>query len=143
MTGQRFIREWGKGIRGKGRACAKAQRSDYSVARGKLSKGILNTVCARWWRTTAGHSWSREVNTHCVALTSTEMGALGPLRMSALIHTGLRTLPSFVSRRRRSSEGPTALRLLKSSLMPVGRGPRAWGNGPSCSGQKEPANTTS
>lgn len=61
------------------------------------------------------------MNTHCVALTSIEMGTLGPLRMSALIHTGLRTLPSSVSRRRRSSEGPTALRLLKSSLIPVGR----------------------
>lgn len=59
------------------------------------------------------------------------------------IHTGLRTLPSSVSRRRRSREGPTALMLLKSSLMPVGRGPRAWGTGPSCSRKKETEDMTS
>ena len=57
--------------------------------------------------------------------------------MSALIHTGLRTFPSSVSRRSRSREGPTALMLLKSSLMPVGRGPRAWEIGPLCSRKKE------
>lgn len=64
----------------------------------------------------------QRVNTHCVALISTEMGTLGPLRISALIHTGLRILPALVICRRRSKEGPTALRLLKSSLMPAGKG---------------------
>lgn len=62
------------------------------------------------------------VSTHWVALTSVEMGTLGPFRISALIHTGLRILPASVSCRRRSREGPTALRLLKSSLMPAGKG---------------------
>lgn len=64
----------------------------------------------------------QRANTHCVALISTEIGTLGPLRMSALIHTGLRILPASVSCRRRSREGPTALRLLKSSLIPAGKG---------------------
>lgn len=63
----------------------------------------------------------RAAFTHWVALTSTEMGTLGPFRMSALIHTGLWTRPSAVSCCRRSREGPTALMFLKSSLMPVGR----------------------
>lgn len=61
-------------------------------------------------------------STHWVALISIEMGTLGPLRMSALIHSGLRIRPASVSCRRRSREGPTALRLLKSSLMPAGNG---------------------
>lgn len=67
-------------------------------------------------------SAGERVSTHWVALISIEMGTLGPLRMSALIHTGLRILPASVSCRRRSREGPTALRLLKSSLMPAGKG---------------------
>lgn len=67
-------------------------------------------------------SAGERVNTYWVALISIEMGTLGPLRMSALIHTGLRILPASVSCRRRSREGPTALRLLKSSLMPAGKG---------------------
>lgn len=61
------------------------------------------------------------MNTYWVALTSIGRGTLGPLRMSALSHTGLRTFPASVSCCRRSREGPTALRLLKSSLIPVGR----------------------
>lgn len=77
-----------------------------------------------------------------MALTSIEMGTLGPLRMSALIHTGLLTLPSSVSCRRRAREGPTALRLLKSSLMPVGEGAKNLGKWP-FSGQEAPADLTS
>lgn len=86
-----------------------------------------------------GEGWTqlgREGNTYCVALSSMEVRMLGPLRMSALIHTGLRTFPSSVSLRRRSREGLTALRLLKSSLIPVERRPRAWELAPHARGRR-------
>lgn len=138
MTGQMFIRKWEKSVRGKG-----SEVRLYGITGGKLRKGALSTSCAKCGRKRAGYSWGRDGNTHCVALTSMEMGTLGPLRMSALIHTGLRTFPASVSRFRRSREGPTTLILLKSSLIPVGRRPRAWGTGFSCSGQKELDDMTS
>lgn len=91
-------------------------------ATGKCNKGPLRSLfMLSADRRGMDSAWER-VSTHWVALISIEMGTLGPLRMSALIHTGLRILPASVSCRRRSREGPTALRLLKSSLMPAGKG---------------------
>lgn len=91
-------------------------------ATGKCNKGPLRSLFMISADRRGLDSAGERVSTHWVALISIEMGTLGPLRMSALIHTGLRILPASVSCRRRSREGPTALRLLKSSLMPAGKG---------------------
>lgn len=102
LAGQRFIRKGGKASRQETSMCKGSGAAVWGVGRESAREG-------------------RAAFTHWVALTSTEMGTLGPFRMSALIHTGLWTRPSAVSCCRRSKEGPTALMLLKSSLMPVGR----------------------
>lgn len=48
MTGQRFIRKWGKGIRGRGNStCEGSEVRLHGVTGSKLSKGPLSTYCAR------------------------------------------------------------------------------------------------
>lgn len=110
---------WRKFTR-KGEKCRR-QSDRHRATRHEPRGRQAGRACAGWRGGLDSAGAGAEVTAYRAALTSTFGGTLGPLRMSALIHTGLWIRPSAVSCCRRSREGATALRLLKSSLMPTGR----------------------